>query len=76
MQLTDYVSVVIVTYNSAAVIQEALQSVIKHPLVVNCFVVDNASTDETRDIIQRNFPEVILIKNAKTKVSAVQTTLP
>lgn len=67
MQLTDYVSVVLVTYNSAAVIQEALQSVIKHPLVVNCFVVDNASTDETRDIIQRNFPEVILIKNAKNE---------
>ena len=65
MQQLDHVSVVIVTYNSAAVIQEALRSVIKHPLVVNCFIVDNASTDETCSIVQQHYPEVILIENAK-----------
>jgi N-acetylglucosaminyl-diphospho-decaprenol L-rhamnosyltransferase len=51
--------VVVVTYNSADVIGRCLDSCAGLPLVV----IDNASTDATRDIIQQR-PAVKLIANA------------
>jgi len=44
--LKQALGVVVVTYNSAAVIKEALQSIDED---VNCVVVDNCSTDDTVD---------------------------
>src|SRR6266852_2140414 len=54
--------VVVVTYNSADVIGRCLDSCAGLPLVV----IDNASTDATRDIIQQR-PSVKLIANATNR---------
>jgi GT2 family glycosyltransferase len=58
------VSVIIVNYNGANVIGECLQSVftqLYRPIEV--IVLDNASTDESRRVINDRFPEVRLIVN-------------
>ena len=58
-------SVVIVTYNSSTYIDDCLRSIlermggVEHEIIV----VDNASSDETVRMIERNFPRVILIPN-------------
>jgi hypothetical protein len=71
--------VVVVTYNSAEVIERCLDSCAGLPVVV----VDNASTDATRDIVQKR-PAVKLIANATNRgfaaavnqgVAAVETEL-
>lgn len=57
------VAVVIVTYNGAPWIRGCLQSLYSdqpHPSVI---VVDNKSSDDTREIIESNFPEVVLLRN-------------
>ncbi len=51
---------VIVTHNSAAVIEPCLRSVARCHKVV---VVDNASDDETRDIVRRCLPRAEVIEN-------------
>lgn len=63
-------SIIIVTYNSAEVIERCLQSMLASascppltPSEVEIIVVDNASEDATKEIIQANFPEVRLIAN-------------
>ena len=62
-------SIITVTWNSAELIREQIKSV-----KVGCknisfeqFVVDNASTDKTTEIIASKFPEVKLIKNDKNR---------
>jgi len=59
------VSVIIVTYNSSAVIENALRSITRQAEVAECFVVDNASTDNTLELIEKHFPQVKIIKNSK-----------
>lgn len=59
------VTVITVTYNSGNVINAALQSVIGHPRVAECFVVDNASGDDTCAIVRDNHPSVRLVKNSE-----------
>jgi len=56
-------SIIIVTYNSAAVIAPCLRSIAIHggDLRVETLVVDNASTDDTRDLVRREFPWANLI---------------
>jgi GT2 family glycosyltransferase len=54
--------VVVVTYNSAEVIGRCLDSCAGLPVIV----IDNASTDGTRDIVQRR-PAVKLIANASNR---------
>ena len=53
-------SIVIVTYNSAAVIENCLGSI---SVGIEVFVVDNASSDETCTLIKEKFPHINLIKN-------------
>src|SRR5260370_24741179 len=71
--------VVVVTYNSAEVIGRCLDSCTGLPVVV----MDNASTDATRDIVQQR-PAVTLIANVTNRgfaaavnqgVAALQTEL-
>jgi N-acetylglucosaminyl-diphospho-decaprenol L-rhamnosyltransferase len=56
------VSVVIVTYNSARVIDRCLESLREHESdSVEVIVVDNASSDDTRERIEKRFPSVRLL---------------
>ena len=56
-------SIIIVTYNSAAVIASCLRSIATHggDLRVETLIVDNASTDDTLDLVRREFPWAKLI---------------
>ncbi|WP_457446910.1 glycosyltransferase family 2 protein [Roseateles sp. P5_E4] len=58
------VFVVIVTFNGAAWIAGALQSLRDSNHPGTAVVVDNASTDATRDLVRRDFPEAVLIESA------------
>lgn len=61
------VSVVIVSWNAKKYLEECLNSlganVCKFPMEI--IVVDNASTDGTVEMVEKNFPDVKLIKNAE-----------
>ena len=59
------IAVVVVTYNGAVWIADCLSSLRDHECQVQAIVVDNASTDATVAIIERDFPEVHLIKLAQ-----------
>jgi GT2 family glycosyltransferase len=61
-------SIIIVTYNSAETIVACLKSIssnITDGPVFEIILIDNASTDATRQIIRTQFPDVILIENKK-----------
>ena len=59
------VSVVIVTYNVRAFLEQALRSVSRasERLNVETFVVDNASVDGTVEMVRERFPDVHVITN-------------
>jgi N-acetylglucosaminyl-diphospho-decaprenol L-rhamnosyltransferase len=59
------VSVVIVSYNTRALLDACLRSLRDSTKTVNVetFVVDNASADGSADHVAREFPEVSLIRN-------------
>ena len=54
------ISVVIVSYNSADVVGDALDSVKNFESI---FVVDNNSSDNTSNLVKQNFPKVNFIQN-------------
>jgi len=58
------VTAVIVTYNGAAWIAGALQSLRDSHHACAAIVVDNASTDDTVAIVSRDFPEVQLLRSS------------
>lgn len=57
----------IVTYNNSDIICECIESILKNTqnLDFTLYVVDNASTDNTVELIKSNFPMVKLIQNAE-----------
>ena len=57
----NFVSVVIVTYNSQYVIKENLEGLLENS-VSEVFVIDNSSNDRTVEIV-KNFPNVTLVEN-------------
>jgi GT2 family glycosyltransferase len=57
--------VVVVTYNGASWIRLCLDSVQTGPRPPTVVVVDNASSDETASIVEKNYPQVRLIKSSK-----------
>ena len=61
------VSIIIVNYNVRDFIMHALQSIKRalNNISNEIIVVDNASVDGSVEVIKRNFPNVILIENAK-----------
>lgn len=60
------VTVVIVTYNRVNDLNRCLKAVSSQSLPVNhIVVVNNASTDDTKEVVSKNFPEVILINLEK-----------
>ncbi|MGB9754868.1 MAG: hypothetical protein C0183_16585 [Roseiflexus castenholzii] len=54
------VTIALITYNSAAYVRECLQSVRRAAPEVHVLIVDNASTDDTVEIVRRDFPECTL----------------
>ncbi|MEC4113907.1 glycosyltransferase family 2 protein [Myroides pelagicus] len=56
-------AVVILNWNGVALLRQFLPSVIKYSSEANIYIIDNASTDESIAVIQKEFPSVKLIKN-------------
>lgn len=58
-------SIIIVSYNTREMTRECLCSVfsLRGKLRIEVFVVDNCSADGSREMLERDFPQVILIKN-------------
>ena len=56
------VAVVILNYNGAAMLGKFLQSVVKYSPGAEIVVVDNASTDDSVDVVAKGFPIVRLIR--------------
>ncbi|NJE25872.1 glycosyltransferase family 2 protein [Thermococcus sp. MV5] len=64
MSLSNKASVIIVTYNHKGYMKECLNSVLaNNPLEV--IIVDNGSTDGTSEFIEKEFPQVKLIKSPR-----------
>jgi GT2 family glycosyltransferase len=60
------VSVIIVSFNTRETLRQCLQSVIDDAsaLTAEIIVVDNASTDGSPDMIEQDFPQVVLLRSA------------
>ena len=57
------VDIVVTTKNNASVLREALASIEKQVFsAYQCYVVDDCSTDDTVNMVERDFPAVHLIK--------------
>lgn len=67
MVLHPEITVIIVTWNSIEWITKCLESLRKDLISFSCqiVVVDNASTDQTTDLIQNQFHDVVLLKNPR-----------
>ena len=66
MLLLD-LSIIIVSWNTSGITWKCVQSIIDQPSCLNyeVIVVDNASTDDTAQVIKRDFPKVIFIENSE-----------
>ena len=78
--LTASLSVVIPTYNEAATLREAIQAVLKQPMVLEVLVVDDGSSDGTQEIVSQLAAEdarVVFIQHQANlgKGAAVRTGL-
>ncbi len=60
-------SIIIINWNGVEVIPECLESIYLHPPKCKFEVIvwDNASTDDSVNIIEKNYPQVILVKHPK-----------
>lgn len=59
-------SIIIVSYNTAYYLEKCLNSIKEHitkDLIAEIIVVDNASSDNSVEMVQSKFPEVILIQS-------------
>ena len=52
------VAILILNYNGKALLNSYLGSVVSHKEEAQVWVVDNASTDDSLDVVQNNFPDV------------------
>jgi len=60
-------TVSIVSYNSLNFLRDCLNSILENPpsLKYEIIVVDNASADGSCELVQKNFPQVKLLRNSK-----------
>lgn len=63
------VSIILVNYNGADVVLDCLRSLVQclHAIPYEIIVVDNASTDGSAALIDKNFPTVQLIQQAENR---------
>ncbi len=68
-QGTRDLSIVILSYNTRDILRECLRSVFRttHRLRFEVVVVDNASRDGSAQMVAREFPEVVLIRNGRNE---------
>jgi len=60
------VDIVVTTRNNASVLREALASIEKQAFSdYQCYVIDDCSTDDTTNMVERDFPWVHLVKASK-----------
>ncbi len=61
------ISVVVVNYNTGYLLQRMFSALdaARAGLTIEVIVIDNASTDSSADLIERDYPAVILIKNSR-----------
>ncbi|NAS13119.1 glycosyltransferase family 2 protein [Poritiphilus flavus] len=57
-------AVVILNWNGAELLRRYLPSVIRYSEGVDIYVADNASTDDSVDMLQREFPDIKVIRNS------------
>ncbi len=62
VDIAKKVTVVIPNYNGIRYIEACLRSLKEGTVVPQIIVVDNASTDGSRELIEEKFPEVLLLK--------------
>jgi GT2 family glycosyltransferase len=62
-------SIVIVSWNVAGLLEQCIESIIKHStgIPLEIIVVDNASDDRTREMLREQFPAVKVIANEKNE---------
>ena len=66
-----FLSIIIPTFNSAKYIQKCLDSIVSQDFEgIEIIVIDNGSNDFTSDLIEINYPQVVLIKNEKNTGSS------
>ena len=63
MPVAPRVSVVIVSWNTRALLRLSLASVVSSPLVRETFVVDNNSSDGSVEMVRAEFPQATVIVN-------------
>ncbi len=63
MSVTPRATVIIVNYNTRDLLRECLASLHANARIYPVVVVDNASTDDSAIMVERGFPEVMLLRN-------------
>src|SRR5690606_41792636 len=56
-------AVVILNWNGKALVEKFLPSVMAHSYQAQIYVADNASTDDSIDFLEREYPQVKIIQN-------------
>ena len=77
----DMVSVIIVNFNGKHLLKEAIDSVKKSIKRANInseiIILDNCSTDESKEFVVNNYPQVIIVENkVNLNYSGINTALP
>ena len=60
----DKIAVVILNWNGRKLLEQFLPSVIQFSAEASIYVADNASTDESIQFVQLNFPSIKIVKNS------------
>lgn len=55
-------AVVILNYNGAALLQQFLPDVVRHSGNASIYIADNASTDDSLEFVEHNFPAIRIIR--------------
>jgi len=65
---SELVSVLVVSWNSAGFLRECLGSVLAQThREIEIVVVDNGSTDGSAELVEREFPSALLVRNARNE---------
>lgn len=74
VEVTMQISIIIVTWNVESFIINCLESIYRQSFkFYEIIIIDNHSTDRTRQILKEKFPDVFLIENSENKGFAYAT---